>query len=115
MTSEEGGPLPESGDESRSTTHPTKGATRLVAELRGALERDKASMAGLIVMEPLGPSKADHFQRAMSAAGDLELYGTPYPRMQLLTEQEILDRKRFHTPGVVGRSAAQPTLPGTLF
>ena len=43
----------------------------------------------------------------MAAAGDLEIDTVPqtefYPRMQLLTVQEILDGKRFNTPGARGQ------------
>ena len=80
--------------------------------LRGVLDDDEAVMAGLITMEPLGPTKERNFRRFMADAGDLEVLGTQYPRMQLLTVQEILDGKRFNTPGVAGRGLAQPKVPG---
>ena len=81
-----------------------------VRSLRGVLERDEASMAGLIIMEPLGTRKEANFRREMASAGDMEVNGFPYPRMQMLTVPAILDGERFHTPGVVGRGLAQPTL-----
>ena len=82
----------------------------VVRDLRGVLEREEAEMAGLIVMEPLGATKARNFRREMAQAGDLEVHGTSYARMQVLTVQEILDGKRFLTPSVVGRSAGQDSL-----
>ena len=84
-----------------------------VRSLRGVLERDEASMSGLIIMEPLGTRKESNFKREMAAAGDLDVSGFPYPRMQMLTVPEILEGKRFETPGVVGRGLSQPKLPGT--
>ena len=75
--------------------------------LRGVLDSDAAVMAGLIVMEPLGPTKACNFHRFMADAGDLDVLGMQFPRMQMLTVPEILEGKRFDTPGVAGRVLAQ--------
>ena len=84
-----------------------------VRDLRGVLERDSALLAGLIVMDGLGDRKIANFRREMAQAGDLDVLGVLYPRMQLLTAGEILDGKRFETPSVArGRSERQPTLPG---
>ena len=83
----------------------------VVRDLRGVLERDEAEMAGLIVMHDPGDRKRASFGREMAAAGDLDVMGMPYPRMQLLTVAEILEGKRFKTPGAVGRGAAQSALP----
>ena len=78
--------------------------------LRGVLEDDQALMAGLVVMNPPNPRQAASFGRFMAAAGELEVLGRKYPRMQLLTVQEILDGKRFDTPSVVGRGSPQTDL-----
>ena len=82
--------------------------------LKGVLDNDAALMAGLIIMEPLGGVKERNFHQFMAWAGDLEIDGVPYAKMQMLTVDEMLEGKRFHTPGVVGRGMAQPALPGTL-
>ncbi|MDE0033994.1 MAG: DNA methyltransferase [Deltaproteobacteria bacterium] len=82
--------------------------------LRGVLDNDEALMAGLIIMEPLGSAKDRNFHRFMAEAGDLEVQGVEYPKMQILTVGEILDGKRFNTPGVARLRARQPTLPGSL-
>ena len=66
--------------------------------LRGVLDNDAAQMAGLIVMEPLGERKERNFKQFMASAGDLEVNGVPYPRLQILTVPEILDGLRFRTP-----------------
>ena len=87
-----------------------------VRALRGVLERDSASMAGLIIMGDLGSQQQANFLREMASAGDLivktDKAEYTYPRMQLLTIPEILDGKRFSTPSVVGRGERTPILPG---
>ena len=84
-----------------------------VRALRGVLDNDEALLAGLIIMDPLGQTKDRNFHRDMAQAGDMEVDGVKYSRMQMLTVEEILNGKRFHTLGVVGRGLAQPLLPGT--
>ena len=79
-------------------------------ELRGVLDNDQAFMAGLIVLEPLGVQKSRNFRKFMASAGDLDVLGVKYARMQMLTVTEILEGKRFHTPGAVGR-VDQQALP----
>ena len=71
--------------------------------LRGVLAREEAVMAGLIIMSPLRDRKANNFAQEAAAAGDLEVMGKPYPRLQVLSVPEILEGKRFDTPGVVGK------------
>ena len=48
----------------------------------------------------------------MAEAGDVDIMGTPYPKLQMLSIDEILEGQRFITPGVVGRSvgAQQQTI-----
>ena len=92
-----------------------KGGARVtirdVRALRGVLENNNAQMAGLIVLNPPGARQRANFEREMAQASDLDIAGARYPRMQLLTVSEILDGRRFHTPGVAGRGLAQPVLP----
>ena len=98
-------------DDLRSMVLEVKGGQNVgigaVRELAGVLKRDTASMAGLIVMDDPGPRKRANFGREMAASGDLDVFGTLYPRMQMLTVAEILEGKRFLTPGVVGQSTGQ--------
>lgn len=83
-----------------------------VRDLRGVLERDQALMAGLIVMEDLGDRKTANFRREMGEAGDMDVNGVLYPRMQMLTVPEIIEGKRFLTPSVArGKVVSQPMLP----
>ena len=83
----------------------------VVRELSGVLDNDVALMAGLVVMEPLGDTKERNFRRFMAQAGDLDVLGVQYPKMQILTVAEILEGKRFLTPSVAGRGLQQPALP----
>jgi DNA modification methylase len=80
--------------------------------LRGVLDNDEAQMAGLIVMEELGDRKMKNFHRYMGDAGDLDVGGVKYSRMQILTVPEILAGARFVTPSVAkARMVSQPSLP----
>ena len=80
--------------------------------LHGVLDNDLALMAGLIVMAPLGATKARNFHRFMAAAGDVDVSGVQYARLQMLSVPEIIEGKHFNTPGVVGRGLKQPSIPG---
>lgn len=83
----------------------------VVRELRGAMARSGAEMAGLIVRDGLGDIKHRNFTKEMASAGDLDVAGTKYARMQMLTVADILDGKRFKTPSVSARGAGQMALP----
>lgn len=83
----------------------------VVRDLRGALERDEAAMAGLIVMEPLQDRQQQNFAKEMMSAGMLDVMGVQYPRMQILSVREILDKRMFLTPSVAGRGIGQSNLP----
>ena len=83
---------------------------RDLRDLRGVLESDDALLAGLIIMDKLGDRKAQNFTRFMAEAGDLDVLGIKYPRMQLLAMPEILDGKRFHAPSTVARGTRQGVL-----
>ena len=80
--------------------------------LKGSLSSDSALLAGLIVLEPLGDTKLRNFYKEAAELKPLNILGTEYPRMQLLTVEEILAGKRFDTPSVAGRHIAEPRLPG---
>ena len=84
----------------------------VLREQKGVLDYDTALMAGLIIMEPLGTTKARNFARFAADAGTIELWGNEYPRMQILSVGEILEGKRFKTPTVQGRHELEPRLPG---
>ena len=52
----------------------------------------------------------DNEDALMAEAGDLEVNGFPYPRMQLLSIPEILEGKRFSLPNIAERHELQPRL-----
>ena len=81
--------------------------------LKGVLDTDSALLAGLILMRPLGQAKTRNFERFMGDAGGVDIVGNDYPRMQIITVEELLDGKRFQTPTVAGRhESQQPRMPG---
>ena len=84
----------------------------VMRELSGVLDDDAALMAGLIILEPLGEQKERNFRKFMASKGDLDVLGMKYARLQMLTVGEILEGKRFLTPGAVGR-VDQSALPLT--
>ena len=74
--------------------------------LRGVLDEGDALQAGLIIMEPLNTTKSRNFERFMASAGDLEVGRRKFPRMQLLSVEDILDGETFKTPDVLGKQAS---------
>ena len=46
-------------------------------------------MAGSIVMEPLGERKMANFGKLIGEAGDLNVMGKPYPRVQILSTRRF--------------------------
>ncbi len=70
-------------------------------------------MAGLIIMEPLGPTKQRNLIRFMGEAGALTIAGIENPKMQRLTVGEIIEGKRFKTPTIMGRHERQLIFPST--
>ena len=83
---------------------------RDLRSLQGVLDNDQALMAGLVVMAPLGTVQERNFRKFIGRIGDVEINGSKYAKLQMLTVPEILKGKRFDTPGVVGRSEKQPQL-----
>ena len=71
--------------------------------LRGALADSGALMGGLIILHPLGPTKERNFKREMARAGRISIRGREFPKMQLMTVEELIEGKRFDTPPVLGR------------
>ena len=82
-----------------------------VRSLAGVREQRKEALAGLILLQSPSPTQRRNFEKEMTGAGILKVLGKDYARLQLLTVEEILEGKRFHTPGVAGKSFADPVLP----
>ena len=69
-----------------------------IRDLRGVLEReDDTEMAGFICLKE--PTKA--MLKEADAAGFYEYQSIKYPRIQILTIQDIFDGKRWYCPSVV--------------
>ena len=88
-----------------------KPSISFVRALAGVREQRKAALAGLILLQSPSPAQRRNFEREMAGAGSLEILGVSYPRLQLLTVEEILEGKCFRTPGVAGKTATDPVLP----
>ena len=82
-----------------------------VRALGDVLRRDDAMLAGLIVMDQLPARKEQNFRRLMAEAGDLDVLGVKYPRMQMLAVPAIIAGERFNTPSVAARHSVAPKLP----
>ena len=66
------------------------------------------------MLEPLGERKVRSFHKEAAELEPLNVLGTEYPRMQILTVEEILAGQRFDTPAVAGRHTLEPRLPGII-
>ncbi len=89
------------------------GANVTIADLRAlhsVLEREEALMAGLITMRPVEGRKLQNFQRLIGEAGHLDVLGQLYPKIQMLSVEEILDGRHFNLPGAVSLGDSQHVL-----
>ena len=75
-----------------------------IRALRGVLEDDLALMAGFIILRPLRDRQRKNFNRFISSAGHITIKDKKYPRMQILSVEEILAGKGFDTPTRLGRN-----------
>ena len=82
-----------------------------VPALGNMLDRDDTLMAGLITKHPFTGRKLQNFQQVLGAAGQLDVLGTKYPRMQIVNLQAVLHGYRFKTPSVAARRGVKPRLP----
>ena len=72
--------------------------------LRSVLQYENVQMTGLILLKEPGAQQKRNFLSTMALAGDVEIAGVSYPRMQMRTVAEMLEGKGFDMPRVVGRS-----------
>ena len=75
-----------------------------VRALRSVLGYENVQMVGLILLNEPGAQQKKNFLATMALAGDVEIGGASYPRIQLLTVAEMLAGRRFDMPRPVGRS-----------
>jgi hypothetical protein len=70
--------------------------SNVVSELRGVVEREKAALGVLIVLEePTGPMK-----REAASAGFYESDWGKHPKLQILTIEELLGGKGIDMPAI---------------
>ena len=75
-----------------------------IRDLRGVMEREDSSMAGFISLKE--PTKA--MKEEAATAGIYEYHGMRYPKIQLLTVADILEKKKFFkTPNMIGQKDPQ--------
>ncbi len=75
-----------------------------VGYLNSVLQYENIQLAGLITLHQPGRQQTKNFQQKMALAGDLQIAGKWYPRMQMLTVAEILQGAKFDMPSPAGRS-----------
>ena len=68
-------------------------------------------MAGRIVPFEPGSRKSVKFDQEMASAGCMDVSRKPFPGMQKVTIQHILDGSRSNTSGAVGWSSGQAMIP----
>ncbi len=75
-----------------------------VRALNSVLQFENIQMAGLIALNAPGQVQARNFQQTMALAGHVRIGEREYPKMQMLTVDEILDGVKFNMPSPAGRS-----------
>ncbi len=75
-----------------------------VGYLNSVLQYENVQLAGLITLHQPGNQQTKNFKQKMALAGDLEIAGRLYPRMQMLTVDEILNGAKFNMPSPAGRT-----------
>ena len=75
-----------------------------VGYLNSVLQYENVRMAGLITLHQPGAQQAKNFRQKMALAGDLEIGDRLFPRMQMLTVEEILAGAKFDMPSPAGRT-----------
>ena len=78
--------------------------------LAGVLHDDESPLAGLIIRKPFGKTKKRNFDDVCRDYGDIDINGTLYPRLQILTIPEILGDKTFEVPGILGKRESNQEL-----
>ena len=61
-------------------------------------------LGGFITRKTLGPRQKQNFLKICRDQGNVEINGLSYPRLQILSVEEILNGERFKTPVVRGRA-----------
>lgn len=104
----------EHGDAIQNMIVEVKGGRRVgvsvLRELRGVVDREDALLGCLIVQHPPSRQQQREYNKEIIGAGRVILNGWEYPRLQVLSVQEILDGIRPAVPQPIGKREAQPAL-----
>lgn len=76
----------------------------VVRSLNALLQFDNIQMAGLITLHEPSERQLKNFKQTMAMAGDVEIEGKLYPRIQLLTVHEIVNGAKFAVPNPAGHT-----------
>ena len=82
------------------------GETIRIAELRalaGVIDNEDYPIGGFITRKTLGHIQKQNFLDFCRTKGDIEINGEPYPRLQILCVEDILNDVKFNTPLTRGR------------
>ncbi len=71
-------------------------SSRDIRDLRGVIEREKAEIGALLTLEE--PSKPMMKEAASAGFYESEGWGKKYPKLQILTIAELLERKELDYP-----------------
>lgn len=72
--------------------------------LAGVIDEEDYPMGGFITRKTLGRVQRQNFLDFCNTKGTVEIRGVHYPRLQILSIEEIFEGKSFNTPLVRGRS-----------
>ena len=72
----------------------------MLRALAGVIDNEDYPIGGFITRKTLGTRQRKNFMDFCREKGKIEINGILYPRLQILSTQEILDGKRFNTPMV---------------
>ena len=81
-----------------------------IAQLRSlisVLQYENVQMAGLILLNEPSARQERNFKRTMAQAGKVTIGEIDYPRVQMLSVEQILNGKRFELPRPAGRAGAR--------
>ena len=76
----------------------------MLRALAGVIDEEDYPMGGFITRKTLGTRQRTNFLNFCREKGCTEIDGVSYPKLQMLSVQEILDGMCFKTPLVRGRS-----------
>ena len=101
-------PIGESDDLKAMKLQVKGGKTVKIESLRalaGVIDEEDYPMGGFITRKTLGRMQKRNFLDFCRTKGTIEIAGVEYPRLQILSVEEILVGDRFETPIIRGRSA----------